>query len=158
MATEVNEIPGQLIPLQGGNVVLPNSAVAEIVRYRDPHIDTESTATAPKWFVGQFEWRNQQIPIVSVEAAMGVGDDDHVPEQLVILRSLGLKSDLPYIAITARSVPRLVSIDRSNIVKEQDSDDKQLPFVLSHVLVNKEKAVIPDIDALERAIRKYRPQ
>lgn len=51
-----------LITVQGGQVILPNSLVAEVLPFATP-LRIES---APTWVVGAMLWHNLTTPIISL--------------------------------------------------------------------------------------------
>jgi len=55
-----------LIPISGGQLLLPNSVVAEVFPYNEPERVAENQ---PNWLLGLIDWRNQRIPLLSIEEA-----------------------------------------------------------------------------------------
>lgn len=56
-----------LIPLADRQLLLPNTAVAELIAYRSP-ITSDGM---PDWFLGQIAWRDLSLPLLSFELASG---------------------------------------------------------------------------------------
>ena len=49
------------IPLSDETALLPNSAIAEVIGFKNPApIDD-----APEWFLGYIDWREKRVPIIS---------------------------------------------------------------------------------------------
>jgi chemosensory pili system protein ChpC len=63
----ISEVSSLLIPLHEKQLILPNVTVAEIIPYRMPKIISNHTS----WLLGQLEWRNIHIPVLSYEALSG---------------------------------------------------------------------------------------
>lgn len=149
VAQTSSEVRGVLLPLQAGELLLPNAAVCEVVSYRTPSaIESEK----PGWLLGKFSWRNNDIPLVSYETILGrdrgiVGHRARV----AICNTLNGAETLPYIGILLRSAPHLVRITEEVITPFSDTDPLN-EMVVGHVVVNGAEALIPDLDALERAL------
>jgi chemosensory pili system protein ChpC len=146
VAQASGEVRGVLLPLQEGQLLLPNAAVCEVVSYRAPSaIENDK----PNWLLGKFSWRNNDIPLVSFETLLGrdSGTIGH-RARVAICNTLNGDETLPYIGILLRSAPHLVRITEEAIAPFPHSDPLN-EMVSSHVVVNGVEALIPDLDALE---------
>ena len=143
------EIRSVLIPLQQGQLLLPNALVAEVVGYQAP----EPVADVPDWLLGQVEWRQQSVPLVSFERVMGqpAAAEGGRRARLAICYALGGNPQRPYIALLAHAIPRLVRVSEENIVSAAEPQELG-PQVLRQVEVNGEPALIPDMDAIETQV------
>ena len=65
MAQAEEIVRSQIITLNGFNLVLPNTCIAEVINYIEP----TPVEDAPEWFLGNILWRGITIPIVSFEEA-----------------------------------------------------------------------------------------
>ena len=54
------EVRGVLLPLQSGQLLLPNISVSEVVGYGEPE---EVPKGAPDWLHGVMSWRHYQVPL-----------------------------------------------------------------------------------------------
>ena len=145
------DVRSVLIPLQGGQLLLPNATVAEVVNYLPP----EPLADVPDWLLGIVSWREQRVPVVSFERLIGQALDDKPGRQtrLAIFYTLNGNPERPYIAVRADAIPHLVRVSKRNIADEHEP--KELgPQVLRQVQVNGEGAMIPDLDVVEREVEK----
>src|SRR5690606_11369984 len=52
------------IPLADRTLLIPNVVVAELIPYRAP----QPSAGMPAWFLGQINWRDLRLPLLSFEA------------------------------------------------------------------------------------------
>ena len=59
MSNESTVIHSQLVATQTRNLLLPNTAIAEIVRYTEP----QPADDAPDWLLGTMVWRGLRIPV-----------------------------------------------------------------------------------------------
>ncbi|HBZ98965.1 MAG TPA: chemotaxis protein, partial [Pseudomonas sp.] len=54
---------GLLMPLADRMLLVPNVAVAELIPYRAP----QAVQGMPAWFLGQVQWRDLSLPLLSFE-------------------------------------------------------------------------------------------
>lgn len=146
----VQEIASLLIPLRDRLILLPNVSVAEIA----PISEVTPQENAPHWYLGDFIWREERVPLLSFEVLNGEPKDGvHQRTRFAVLNSTGLSDDLPFFAIVTQGIPRLARVNEEEI-RERDGDKK--PFELMYVSWAGEDAVIPDIGRMEQALLDYR--
>ena len=73
--------------------------------------------------------------------------------RFAVLNTTGVNESLPFIAILTQGLPRLARVTEEEITEREDADNK--PFELMHVSWAGEEAVIPHVEALERAFLDY---
>lgn len=148
-ATEVNELATLLIPVTGKQLVLPNVTVAEII----PYVEPVTEAGKPEWYLGKFSWRNISVPLVSFE---GLNQEPvagpHRERRIAVLNGLVNNQLLPFCAIVAEGVPRLMRVMSDEVSIDEDATPG--PAEISRVLVSGEPAVIPDIDFIQGEVLK----
>lgn len=145
MAETASSIRSVLIPIQGGRLLLPNATVAEVVLYRKP----DRVDGAPLWILGTVVWRGWRVPVVSPVVLAGrESEEDPSRANLAILKGLGGK--LSHLAVPARGVPRLTTVDQDNVEPAPATEGNG---VLHPVTVNGEPADIPDLDEIQRKIQ-----
>lgn len=147
MANQSTVIHSQLIATRSRNLLLPNTAIAEIVRYAAP----QPVDTAPEWLLGTMVWRGLRIPVVSYElaAAEAAAEYDN-RARIAILNGVHSGAALQFYAIVIRDNPRLLKVLRGDIRKESGADREK--FQLQQVVVKDVMATIPDLAALEQLI------
>jgi len=138
-------VRSQLIPLHNMRVVLPNTAIAEVISYHKP----QPMDDMPAWLTGVIAWRGLQIPLISLETAAL----DQTPEtgrrnRVIVLNTLTGSAQLPFYGIISQGIPRLMGLDHSTILDAPNAQEGQ-KFVLRQVLVEGHPAVIPDMNAME---------
>lgn len=155
-APALQEIRGVLIQVEGARLLLPNATIAEVLSFADP----EPVPGAPDWMLGRIRWRGWQLPLASFPRLAGIGDEAGGPgSKIVVLKALGGDARQPYVALLTRGFPRLVTVSRDALVPDAGEGDAGgdaagLPRgVLMRVLLNDERALLPDVDAIEAAIR-----
>jgi chemosensory pili system protein ChpC len=141
-----------IVPLAQELMLLPGSIVAEVVAYATP---APPPAGAPAWMVGTMAWREQLVPLVSVEAFASGGPAPQGSERgrIAVLKVLANASGLVYYGIVTRQIPRLAAVRREALEAVADEDDPR-PGIGKSVVLDGERMFIPDLDALEAAVRR----
>lgn len=140
------KVRSQLIPLHNMRLVLPNTAIAEVISYHRPQPMSDEM---PAWLTGMLLWRGLQLPLVSLEsAAMDQAPEIHRRSRVVVLNTMSSSNQLPFYGIIAQGIPRLMELDHSTILDAPNAEEAQ-KFVLRQVLVDGHPAVIPDLNAME---------
>ena len=144
MADLPNDIPGLLIPMQGRPWLLPNIVVAEIIPLRQP----EKPGHGPEWLLGWINWRDEEIPLLSFEklndsGQVSIGQD----ARIAVINTVTGK--LKFYAIIIQGIPRQSRVGNDDIVEEPVQSG---PAEAMYVQMGGDLAVIPDLDAIERAI------
>jgi len=147
MSSERAVIHSQLLATQNQNLLLPNTAIAEIVRYAAP----QAVDNAPDWLLGTMVWRGLRIPVVSYERAAGEAATEYDSgARIAVLNGVHSGAALQFYAVVIRNNPRLLKVLRDDIRKDSGGDRDK--FQLQHVSVNNITAIIPDLAALEQLI------
>jgi len=144
------KVRSQLIPLHNQRLVLPNTAIAEVISYHKP----QPLDDAPPWLGGFIGWRGLRIPLIYIETATSDQQPQiHRRNRVIVLNALGGSNKLPFYGILAQGIPRLMHLDSSTILDAPNAD-KVHQFFIRQVLVEGHPAVIPDQKALETALEK----
>ncbi|MEJ2179084.1 MAG: chemotaxis protein CheW [Gammaproteobacteria bacterium] len=150
MAEEAIVVRSQLITLEALRLVLPNTAIAEVIAYTQPDLPENM----PEWFLGYAAWRGYRIPVISFENMMD--QPAHKPDKrsrIIVLNSISGDPELPFYGLFATGIPRLMVIDSDNIQNAPEigpTDD----LIMRQVVVDKHAAVIPDQYELEARLKK----
>lgn len=148
MAETRLSVRSQIIPIGGGHLVLPNTAVAEVIVYSE----AVPIAEGPEWLLGLLSWRERDVPLLSFEVMCGQPKPPvPVRAKIVVLNALGGNPDLNFFALLVQGVPQLASIDESRIAA-MDYTPEADAVILSRVVVDGETAFIPDLDAIEKRL------
>lgn len=146
MARLPEQIASLLIPMVGRPVLLPNVAVAEIVPWQQP----EPVEGKPQWILGEVVWRGVKIPVLSLELMNDPElEDAAYGNRLAVLNGVG-HSKRDFYAISVQGIPRLVRVFPDELGNEQDATEERAYDM--HVQVSGERAVIPDLAAVEREL------
>ncbi|MNQ44637.1 CheW-like domain protein [compost metagenome] len=135
---------GLLLPLADRTLILPNVAVAELIDYQPGAFDLDS----PPWYLGQVNWRDRKIPLLSFESACGQKTVIGERARIVVLNTLSGRPNLKFIALLVQGIPRSYKLD------------SQLSYVdvplctleKAAVQVADQVAKVPDLLALEELL------
>lgn len=145
---DIKDISSMLLPVQSGYLLLPGVSVAEIVGYLPA---TMNDPDAPDWFLGNIEWRNQEVPLISYETLKGQGMPAISSQcRIAVLNNSGLNQQLDFFAIIIQGTPRLLRV----VPEEIEAIEDQQPETGERMLVSieGETAIIPDISFMEKAV------
>ncbi|MGB3623743.1 MAG: chemotaxis protein CheW [Ketobacter sp.] len=146
MAEAPEQIASLLIPMIGRPLLLPNVAIAEIVTWDEP----EKTDDAPPWMLGTVDWRGITLPVVSLELMNNDEiEDANIGQRLAVINGVGEYKNAFY-AISVQGIPRLVRVFPEELGNEESATEDQAYDML--VMVSGERAVIPDLVTVERAL------
>lgn len=141
----VAQITGLLLTLNDRLLLLPNTAVAELVAYRN----VQPAENAPNWLLGQINWRDLSLPLLSFEAASNDAPANVDNSRVVIINAIGGRSKFRFFALLIKGIPRSVRIDQS---LQRLSDQPLAALELEAVSIDGEVAKIPDLAALEQKL------
>ncbi|CAH0992925.1 hypothetical protein SIN8267_03064 [Sinobacterium norvegicum] len=140
-----SELAILMIPVQGKNLVLPNVTVAEIISRQATDVGDD----VPTWYVGQMQWRNLSVPVISYEAINDepfVGDENQ--RHIAVVN--GTDSDIPFWAVLTEGTPKLLRLTEEQVVASSEVIGG--PAEAQRVIVNDEAAIIPDLNFIEDKI------
>ncbi len=142
------EIRTIMAPLREGHVLLPNSAVAEILAYSRP----EPFKKAPAWLLGELTWRGWQVPVISYEQLINESDGNVVTPKarILIIKTLGESTQVNYIGLVIQGLPRLKKVSADSLLEKQT--DKLPKTLFSKVTVDDLPAFIPELGELTHAV------
>jgi chemosensory pili system protein ChpC len=130
-------IHSQLITTQSRSLLLPNTAIAEIVHYAAP----QPVDDAPDWLLGTMVWRGLRIPVVSYERASGdVSMEYDNRARIAVLNGVHSGAALQFYAFVISNNPRLLKVSRDDVRKQGGGDRDK--FQLQQVVVNNITAII----------------
>lgn len=140
------EVRSVLLPLQNGQLLLPNASVAEIAAFRE----ADKLPNSPDWLLGMISWRWKNIPLVCFDTLIGMPPKKTgVRARIAICYALGGNPKLPLLGILTQSVPHLTRAAEE--LMESDPEPAELgDCIIQQVLVHGEKAWIPDLDVIEK--------
>lgn len=150
MAEQVESVRCMIVPLHGGALLIPNAALAEVISYSAPPEDVSDEAP---WLVGFAAWRGVDVPLVAFERSCGLDEPGRNPRaQVAVLYGVSGDKACPYVGLRLQGIPRsmVVSPDRLN---PHDTESAH-PFVHTELTIGDTDVMLPDLPALEEAIKK----
>ncbi len=143
------ELPVFFVSLQKRNLLIPNATVAEII----PYEPLQRAQDTPDWFLGYLGWRGVQVPVVSFEMLTVERGSFSIVSvasaSLVIMKALGNREGLDFVAIVAQTLPTLHRLTSETLV---DSDEPTTKTELVKLRFGNEMAAVPDLDFVEWSV------
>ena len=145
VSQDAERLPGLLMPLADRMLLVPNVAVAELIPYRAP----QAVAGMPAWFLGQVQWRDLSLPLLSFEAA-ATGQPPAVGQtaRVAVLNAVGGREHVKFIALLVQGIPHSIKVDTSLA----RADAALAPLELDAVDLGDMQARIPDLVGLEQQL------
>ena len=149
MAEQALVVRSQMIALESFRLLLPNTAIAEVIAYTKPELEPGK----PQWYLGHVAWRGYRIPVVSFELMIDqAASKPNRRSRIIILNSITGDPDRPFYGMLSTGIPRLMSVDENNIedapiIGETDA------LMLRQIMVDKQAAIIPDQYELEARLK-----
>ena len=136
------------IPLNNETALLPNSAIAEVIGFKEP----TAVDDAPEWFLGYIEWREKRVPLISFESVSGKElTAAKKNSRICVLNTLNGNVQIPYVGILSQGIPSLAIVQEQGL-EDKESSNENRPAVGAFVEVGGAEALIPDIDELEQRL------
>ena len=146
---EVRDLRGLLMTVTNGRVLLPNASVAEVITFSEP----ERVANAPDWLYGRIRWRGWRIPLISFSLLAGMALEERAEgSRVAVVKALEDPLKLPYIGVLTQGFPRLTTVSPDILVPNLDFTGER-PGVLVNLMLRDDQVVIPDLAAIENALR-----
>lgn len=139
-----------LIPIHGGEVVLPSTVIAEITHYVRPE---KINNKQPNWLLGLISWRNQQVPLISLEETMSLPSSEKESQRMIVLYGLESPQNMPFYAFTAVDIPRVLVVTEGSLLNPKP---EKRPGFLFTVGVEQAKTIwLIDLPYIENLLRNY---
>lgn len=143
MSENTGSVRCMLLPLVSLNLLVPNSAVAEIIGYSAPR----TLANSSEWFAGVVLWRGVYVPVVAVEQMCNIDTPKTGPRaRIAIIYNPQKDEEIPYIGIHMQDIPRAYLAESDSM--ETGNDDALSPYLLSTVDDDQLTRVIPNFDKI----------
>ncbi len=136
------------LPLLDMSLLLPNSAVAEIIGYTEPEEGSEGS----DWYNGKIAWRGVMVPIVSVEkmcqsATIELG----TRSRIAVVYNLNGDQSIPYFGIILQDIPRAYLAEEDRLIESNVAVDCE--YLVTQVDAMIERLYIPDLDAILTSLK-----
>jgi chemosensory pili system protein ChpC len=138
-----------LIPIKGAQLLLPSAVIAEISPYKQHE---ELNNNSAKWLLGIINWRNQRVPLLSIEEALSLPmDSSHSKNRIVIVYGLELTQTMPFYAFLATDIPRTLTVTEESL--NNNNAEIQRGSVFNVTIQDNETALLPDLTYLENLLK-----
>lgn len=138
------EIRCILAPLTDGQLLLPNSAIAEVLAFAQP----EPFRRGPPWLLGEMAWQGWQVPVICFEQITDKRRRSAVTpkSRILIIKTLGESTQVNYIGLLTQGLPSLTRVTPETLEEKQVKDMPGVVF--SKVGIDDQDALIPDLGEL----------
>jgi len=145
----INEIYALLVPVQRQRLLMPRTAVREIIRYTTP-VEIENS---PEWLHGTIEWQGQRIPLISFEGLCG----SDIPEansrtRIAIMAAINEKVPHRTYAMYVEGFPQLIGIKETDLSVDVDARFPDGCPIISQLKLFNDRPQIPNLDFIESKI------
>lgn len=139
-----------LIPLRDRQLLLPNSAVAEVV----PFSHLLMSDMDVNWVLGKLDWRGSLVPAICYELLSEQSPPEPNPDaRFIIMNTTGTDNELTFYAVLVQGIPRLLHIQQDDLQEVESVMTGQYDkMAVSMPGLN---AVIPDLDAIEHTLSQH---
>jgi chemosensory pili system protein ChpC len=143
MSNKPTSVRCMLLPLISFNLLIPNTAVAEIIGYSTPRQLSDTS----EWFPGVVLWRGVYVPVVEVEKLCDLGAAQVGPRtRIAIIYNPEKDPEMPYLGIHMQDIPRAYLAEADSV--KVGSDEGLSPYLLTRVDDEQLARVIPDFDKI----------
>lgn len=151
---EQEQLTGLLLTLHDRELLVPNTAVAELVAWQVP--EALPGGVQKDGLIGRINWRGLRLPLVSFEALAG----EDVPEasgqtRIAIFNSLDATAGAGFYGVMLQRIPRTLQLDSQLL---PDSQAELRHGELQAVQVGGQCIYIPDLEGLEQGLLRARLQ
>jgi len=137
-----------LAPLNEDYVMLPNSAVGEILNFSSP----QPFKQGPAWLLGEIAWHGWQVPVINYERLIRDNGITTITSKsrILIVKTLGESTQVNYIGLLIQGLPKLKKVSAGTLTETQTGDLPETVF--SRVSIDGLQAVIPELGDLTRVV------
>lgn len=142
-----DEVYAVLIKLTGDTLLLPNSAVAEVVSVAGLQA---AAAGGPAWLAGTISYSERTLPVLHFEVMNGgtqAGDTRR--QRVAILHGITDRLHSGQYAVLCQGYPHLVTLNREALKKEPKAATDREAVVLARVKIANTSALIPNLEFME---------
>ena len=138
-----------LISFGNGQAVLPHSSLVESLPFATP-LRMEN---APPWVAGAMLWGVRTTPLVNLDALLnGTNYDSGAHSRIIVINSVGNNPKLRNFGILGTAAPRTIDLTHGDVTLDETVRSSRPDGVLTHVRVNGESAIIPNMSFIEQAL------
>ena len=137
------------VPLAQRTLLVPNVAIAEVINYQP----LDLVQGGPEWLLGRLRWRDQELPVVSMERLLGLNPPQSGRgARISVLNSVKPNTSLSFFAMVTAGIPRLFNADADALGASLRSERNFPATVADCVAIGAEEALIPDLEAVQTLV------
>lgn len=141
------EVRSVLIPVSGGDLLLPNAAVAEVIGLSE----VVPVPNAPEWLIGTTLWHGWEMPLVAYGLLARMSEEEaEKSSRIAVVKALSGPPRMPFMGFLCRGFPRLVTVSPANLVAIPDR--ASTIGVLGHAILQDREVVLPDLDRTSQLV------
>lgn len=150
MSEQLEQIRCVLLKVNENVLMLPNSALVEIVPVRN----IINVANKPRWMLGYLDWRGNSVPLVAFETMDGVRMPSlaNADVRAAVVYAIGDDKKIPFMAFLVQGVPQVVNVTADEI--EVDAVSVTHPAVSQKILLKGTQVSVVEMLKLEGMIKK----
>lgn len=138
-----------MIAIDGDTLLLPNSAVAEVV----PRESAIAHRDGLNGWLGDIQWNGRSVPLVQLETLMGrTLRSTGRRARIVILHGVAAGDGGRHLAVVAQGYPHLVTLNSAALTAEPLREDDDDRWVLGRCRVASQLTMIPDLAAVDAVL------
>lgn len=137
-----------LILFEGGQLILPSSAIAEVL----PFAPSLSLENAPPWLVGTILWQADPIPLVNLDKLFLKSESERTPRRIIVLNMLTQHPRVRYFGLLSSDEPRQVLLHANDLSQGQEENEALPMGVKNYAYLKDRQIIIPDLDTIEAHI------
>ena len=135
------------LPLEQQGLLVPSTGVAEIIGFAPPRQVEEM----PAWLTGYISWRGVEIPLISMEAALGQSTPDvGVRNRVAVMHTLRDDLTPTFYGVVIQRLPTVVLASERNLETGGRADDSG--WVQGAVDLEVGRGIIPSFEHLEQTL------
>ena len=145
-----DRIPCLVATLIDRKLLLPITAVAEVINtVTMPESGNDKTP-----LYGWINWREQRIPLLSLEHAMGGGRPQlKFENRMAVINAIGDASGVGFYAILLQNLPTPIQVNTESI---RGGEGETAALVVANVTLGEEQMIVPDLLAVEKVVKGFK--
>ena len=149
MNAVVENVRSLWVPLEESSLLVPNVAIAEVINYQP----LDLVQDGPEWLLGRLRWRNQELPVVSMERLLGLNPPQSGHgARITVFNTVKPDTMLPFFAAVTAGIPRLLQADADSLGASLRADRNFPTTVADCVELDSAEALIPDLEAIQALV------
>jgi len=147
-----NEIYALLVPVNKQRLLLPRTAVREIVRY----MSAKELDNTPNWLRGMINWQGKNIPLVSFEGMCGHPiPEDNSRTRIAVMTALNEKMPHGAYAVYVQGFPQLIGVNETDLKVDSESRFPADAPIITQLRLFNDRPQIPNLEYVEEQILTY---